>query len=130
MKALNRVLTTKNRPSRSRFSTERMLSGGTMKRTYAAAIALLILSFSAFAFGQGGFFATVTGTVTDSSNALLPGVTVKATAVDTGVVTSTVSNDSGAYNFSNLLPGKYLHILDDQEMLSTFDRKRELTTNH
>ena len=78
-----------------------------MKRTYLAAIALLILSFSAFAFGQGGFFATVTGTVTDSSNALLPGVTVKATAVDTGVITNTVSNDAGAYNFSNLLPGKY-----------------------
>jgi len=78
-----------------------------MKRIHAAAITLLILTLSTFAFSQGGFFATVTGTITDASNALLPGVTVKATALDTGVMTSTVSNDSGAYNFSNLLPGKY-----------------------
>ena len=79
-----------------------------MKRINTAAITVLVmLSLSTLVFAQGGFFATVTGTVTDSSNALLPGVTVKATAVDTGVITNTVSNDSGAYNFSNLLPGKY-----------------------
>jgi hypothetical protein len=78
-----------------------------MKRIFSAATTLLILSLSTIAFSQGGFFATVTGTVTDASNALLPGVTVKATAVDTGVVTNAVSNDAGAYTFSNLLPGKY-----------------------
>src|SRR5688572_28181974 len=78
-----------------------------MKRITSTAITLLFLTLSTFAFGQGGFFATVTGTVTDTSNALLPGVTVKATAVDTNVVTSTISNDAGAYTFSNLLPGKY-----------------------
>ena len=78
-----------------------------MKRPIAAGITLLLLSFSTLAFSQGGFFATVTGSVTDTSNALLPGVTVRATAVDTGVVTSTISNDAGAYNFANLLPGRY-----------------------
>ena len=80
--------------------------GGNMKRI-AAALPFLLLVVSTFAFSQGGFFATVTGTVTDTSNALLPGVTVKATAVDTAVVTTTVTNDAGAYTFSNLLPGKY-----------------------
>src|SRR3954463_1821883 len=73
----------------------------------AVAIALLLLSFTIPAFSQAGFFASVTGTVTDSSKALVPGVSVKATAVDTGVVTTTVSNEAGAYNFNNLLPGKY-----------------------
>jgi hypothetical protein len=47
----------------------------------------------------------VTGTVGDASGALIPGVTVKATAVDTGVVTTTLTNESGSYNFANLLPG-------------------------
>jgi Carboxypeptidase regulatory-like domain/TonB dependent receptor len=78
-----------------------------MKRICAAALTLLLFSFSIPAFSQGGFFATVAGTVTDTSGALIPGVTVKATAVDTGVVTDAVTNESGAYNFANLLPGKY-----------------------
>jgi hypothetical protein len=72
----------------------------------AAALALLLLAISIPAIGQG-FFSTVTGTVTDSSKALIPGVTIKATAVDTGVVTNTVTNEAGIYSFGNLLPGKY-----------------------
>jgi len=68
---------------------------------------LLILSLSIPAFSQAGFFASVTGTVTDSSKALIPGVTVKATAVDTNVVTTTVTNEAGSYTFNNLNPGKY-----------------------
>src|SRR5947207_3444431 len=79
-----------------------------MKRFFAsAAMVLLILSLSTPAFSQAGFFAAVTGTVTDSSKALIPGVTVKATPVDTNVVTTTVTNESGSYTFNNLLPGKY-----------------------
>jgi hypothetical protein len=76
-------------------------------RTYLVAAALLLaLSVSANGFSQGGF-ATVTGNVTDSSGALIPGVTVKAIAADTGVVTTKISNETGAYNFPSLPPGKY-----------------------
>ena len=71
-----------------------------------AAAMLLLLSLSVPAFSQG-LFATVSGTVTDSSAALIPGVTVKATALETGVVSTAVTNEAGAYNFANLLPGKY-----------------------
>src|SRR5688572_3267733 len=79
-----------------------------MKRFFASAAALLlILCFSIPAFSQAGFFASVTGTVTDSTKALIPGVTVKATAVDTNVVTTTVTNEAGSYTFNNLNPGKY-----------------------
>src|SRR6185503_17876654 len=79
-----------------------------MKRFFvSAAMLLLVLLLSVPAFSQAGFFASVTGTVTDSSKALIPGVTVKATAVDTGVVTSAVTNEAGSYTFNNLLPGKY-----------------------
>jgi hypothetical protein len=78
-----------------------------MKKIVVVAAALLLSICSTAAFGQAGFFSAVTGTVTDSSRALIPGVTITAKAVDTGVVTTTVTNEAGAYNFSNLLPGKY-----------------------
>lgn len=78
-----------------------------MKRILGlAALLLLLLTLSVPAVSQG-LFATVTGTVTDSSGALVPGVTMKATAVETGVVTNTITNESGAYTFASLLPGKY-----------------------
>jgi len=77
-----------------------------MRKHFVAAALLFSLIFSTNAFSQGGF-ATVTGNVTDSSGALIPGVTIKATATDTGIVSSTISNESGAYNFASLLPGKY-----------------------
>lgn len=67
---------------------------------------LFLVSMSVPLFSQG-FFATVSGTVSDASGALIPGASVKATAVETGVVTETVTNESGAYTFGNLLPGKY-----------------------
>ena len=78
-----------------------------MRKYFVAAALLFSLIFSTNAFSQGGFFGTVTGTVTDSTGALIPGVNIKATATDTGVVTTTLSNETGAYNFANLLPGKY-----------------------
>jgi hypothetical protein len=74
----------------------------------SAAILLLVFCLlSVPAFGQASVYATVTGTVTDTSGALIPGVTIKATAVDTGVITNTITNEAGAYSFGNLLPGKY-----------------------
>ena len=51
--------------------------------------------------------ATLGGTVSDSSGALIPGVTVTATNTKTGVVTTVVSNESGAYQFANLQTGTY-----------------------
>jgi hypothetical protein len=51
--------------------------------------------------------ATVGGFVQDPSQAFIPGVTVTATNTQTGVVTKTLSNESGAYNIPALLPGTY-----------------------
>src|SRR5688572_2232163 len=78
-----------------------------MKKFAASGAALLLLLTLSFpAFGQG-LFSTVGGTVTDSSGALIPGVTIRATNINTGVVTTTVTNEAGAYNYADLLPGKY-----------------------
>ncbi|MGO9085024.1 MAG: TonB-dependent receptor domain-containing protein [Candidatus Sulfotelmatobacter sp.] len=51
--------------------------------------------------------ATITGTVTDSSGAIIPGVEVTATNTGTNVPAKTVSNDAGIYVIPNLFPGQY-----------------------
>src|SRR5438128_1170843 len=51
--------------------------------------------------------ATLGGTVTDSSRALIPGVTITATNTQTGIVNTAVTNESGTYQFASLQPGVY-----------------------
>src|SRR4030095_7992698 len=58
-------------------------------------------------FGQTGINATLSGTVADSSGALIPGVEVSATNTGTGVVAMGVTNESGTYRFPSLQPGPY-----------------------
>ncbi len=49
----------------------------------------------------------ITGTVVDATNAVVPGVLVRATNVETGVSASAVSNATGSYHIPFLLPGIY-----------------------
>ena len=60
---------------------------------------------------QGAFAqanrAQITGTVTDTSGAIVPGVQVTATNTGTNVPTTTVSNQDGIYVIPNLFPGQY-----------------------
>src|SRR5262245_56077090 len=65
---------------------------------------VLFVSTSLFSQSSNG---TISGTVGDSSGAVIPGVTVTATNNATGVVSTVLSNDSGVYNFASLLPGTY-----------------------
>ena len=51
--------------------------------------------------------AELNGRVTDSSGAVLPGVTVTATQTATGLVRSATTDESGAYVLSNLPTGPY-----------------------
>jgi len=70
---------------------------------------VLLLGFvclSGNAFGQS--IGSITGLVQDASEARIPGVSVAATNTATGVKSTTVSNESGAYNFSNLAVGPYV----------------------
>ena len=78
-----------------------------MRRGYTyAAVGLLCLLLCASGFGQS-INASVGGTVSDASKALIPGVTVTATNTGTGIASTTVSNESGAYSFPALQPGAY-----------------------
>src|SRR5579871_5181188 len=51
--------------------------------------------------------ATLTGTVTDSSGALVPGATVTATETNTGVNRTTQTSTEGVYSLPFLSPGTY-----------------------
>jgi hypothetical protein len=51
--------------------------------------------------------AGITGTVTDPTGAVMPGVQVTATHQLSGVAKSTTTNQSGVYQFVELLPGPY-----------------------
>jgi hypothetical protein len=51
--------------------------------------------------------ATLGGTVADTTGALIPGVTITATNIATGIVSNVISNEAGAYQFASLQPGTY-----------------------
>jgi hypothetical protein len=57
--------------------------------------------------GQGTATATVRGTVTDASDAVLPGVAVVFTNVGTLDVRETITDSRGAYLVAGLFPGTY-----------------------
>jgi hypothetical protein len=52
-------------------------------------------------------FATITGVVQDASGAAAPNVVVTATNVNTGVKTTTKSNEAGTYTVAQLIEGTY-----------------------
>ena len=75
-----------------------------MKRLIVTS-ALVCFALTHYAFAQVN--SSIGGTVQDASQALIPGVTVTATNTQTGVVATTVTNESGTYNFAALIPGIY-----------------------
>src|SRR5262245_51562877 len=75
-----------------------------MKR-FVIATMFVSLLMSANAFGQAT--TTLSGTVQDSSGALIPGVEVTAINDGTGVENKAISNDAGVYNIAAMPPGTY-----------------------
>ena len=75
-----------------------------MKRTFIAIATVLILAAAA---GAQVLYGSLTGTITDSTGAVLPGTTVQVTNVEGGVTKTAVSDSSGGFLFSDLVPGVY-----------------------
>src|SRR5271157_1611514 len=50
---------------------------------------------------------TVTGSVTDASNANVPDVIIRVKNADTGVTVETSTSSGGVYNVPSLVPGSY-----------------------
>lgn len=86
-----------------------MLSGRASKiLEIGAFLALLILgtSVSALMYGQVAG-ATLTGTITDSTGALIPNASVSIRNTATGVVKQVPTDNAGFYSVANLVPGPY-----------------------
>ena len=76
-----------------------------MKNPWVTVAALVCLTASIPLLSQS-VNASLGGSVSDASGGLMPGVTIKATNGDTGVVSVGLTNESGVYNFPSLQPGK------------------------
>lgn len=76
-----------------------------LRGRFCKLLCLLLLAASGIRAqaGRGG----VSGTVTDSSGAVIPGASVELTNIDTGVTLSTVTTGSGLYSFVSLVPARY-----------------------
>ncbi|HSB86586.1 MAG TPA: carboxypeptidase-like regulatory domain-containing protein, partial [Ilumatobacteraceae bacterium] len=56
----------------------------------------------------------IQGTIADQTGGVLPGVTVTATNLDTGIARTTTSNEVGVYRIQSLDPGRYRIVADLQ----------------
>ena len=72
-----------------------------------AALAGLLMAWNPSLLAQTAGTGALTGTVTDTSGAVVPGATVTATSVDTGQARTTTTGADGAYTIGLLSPGNY-----------------------
>jgi hypothetical protein len=83
-----------------------------MKREFSLAVVFLALGL-VFGFvyttpaTADNLYASIRGVVTDPSGAVLSGVQVRLTNVDTGIVKEMASDSSGSFLFVGLRPGRY-----------------------
>src|SRR5438552_18387732 len=96
-----RILVDTARDAMILFSPERIV-GGSMKHIFFGTVVLCLQVTTSFAQINN---ATVTGTVADATGAVLPGVSITATNTNTGVMTTVLTNEAGAYTILSLLAG-------------------------
>src|SRR4030095_13705336 len=80
--------------------------GDRMRKHFAAPV-VVCLFLTINGFSQIGINAGLSGTVSDVSGALIPGVEVTATNTGTGIASTALTNESGTYRFPSLQPGPY-----------------------
>ena len=74
--------------------------------SFVLLLSLIILSLSAASLAQE-LAATLTGSVTDASGALVSGATVVVRSEETGSVRSVSTSSTGSFNITNLAAGRY-----------------------
>ena len=96
----------------------RLQSRGRLLVLYACLVCLA----SGLAWGQATNSASVTGTVTDPSGAVVPGVTVTATDLDKNTERTITTNEAGLYDTGPLVPGDRYEIVYKKEGFATLRR--------
>ena len=92
---------------RAMLDTDRNRRPVSRRARSVTAAALLLLSISVTGAALGQSFATLGGSVVDSSNAPVPGVTVTLTNPQTEARYEVKSDRTGRYEFVGLPPGEY-----------------------
>ena len=101
---------------------------GTRSRFGLCGALTLVLVLSAVpAFGQGASTSTISGTVVDASGGVLPGATISAKHLGTGVITTGVTNTQGAFTLPSLQSGAY-EVTITMEGFKTFVAKDVVLT--
>jgi hypothetical protein len=80
---------------------------GSRRSLAAGTILVLVLALAALPVQAQTTYATITGTVTDASGAVIKGAAVVATNVETSVTTKTTTNSEGVYTVPQLREGPY-----------------------
>jgi Carboxypeptidase regulatory-like domain len=78
-----------------------------LKNCVFASLVLAVLAFLVAPAWSQSSNGSVRGTVQDSSQAVIPNVTVLLTNTATGIELKTTSNEAGIYVFPSLVPGPY-----------------------
>ena len=85
------------------------------------ALAVIACASAPAMYGQAINSADIRGTATDTSGALLPGVSVTVTNTNTGVVKTLATNKDGLYDTSSIVPGTY-SIKFEKDGFSSYER--------
>ncbi|MFN7923291.1 MAG: TonB-dependent receptor [Bryobacteraceae bacterium] len=93
------------------------------------AVAVVALAASLTPASAQVLYGSLTGTVTDSGGAVVPGATVTARNTGTAQEVVAQSNDVGSYTFSNLLPGTYDLIFNKTGFKAVTKRGLPITVN-
>jgi Carboxypeptidase regulatory-like domain len=86
------------------FETQRSLTGVLSSVAFLLALVLFIPTTS----DAQVLYGTVVGNVRDVSGAAVPGATVMVVNARTNTARETITNETGAYTVSNVLPGSYI----------------------
>ncbi len=91
--------------------------------------AVFLLGLAAPSASAQILYGSLTGTVTDSSDAVVPGATVTITNKQTGATRTTVTNDSGGYNIPTVQSGTYSVRINKEGFRSVLQDNVEIAVN-
>ena len=78
------------------------------KQTLSGVLAILLsVSIASVSASAQSADARLGGTVADATGALIPGVSVTARNVGTGIINESITNETGSYQFPSLQTGTY-----------------------
>ena len=75
---------------------------------------LAVLTFTLGAYAQGGGNVAITGTVSDSSGAVVPNARITVTQKDTAITRVDTTNGTGQFNVSSIPPATYTVMVEAQ----------------